>query len=294
MPRISFIGFGEAAQAFCQGWGAKAAPAIRAFDIKTDAEKTARQKRADYRDSGVSGCETLAEALANTEVVFSMVTADQALAAAESAAKNFPEGALYFDCNSVAPDTKRHAAVLIEAAGGRYVDVAVMAPVHPKLHKTPLLVSGPHTRAALGMMARLDMETSAVAGEIGAASSVKMVRSIMVKGLEALMAECLLVGRRAGVEELVLDTLDKSYPGFGFRPRTGYALGRMQEHGLRRAAEMHEVVKTVEQLGLDPAMSRATVDWQQAIGSLGLAEPQESYPLAADALLAALATPRAK
>jgi len=288
---IAFIGFGEAAQAFCAGWGRPPSiNSIRAFDIKTDTSETRSQKHADYRAAGVTGYDTLAGALAETHVIFSMVTADQALAAGEKAAHSLPENALYFDCNSCAPDTKRAIAKIIDAAGGRYVDVAVMAPVHPKLHRAPVLISGPHTDVALDMMARLDMSANPAAGDtgnIGAASSIKMVRSIMVKGLEALMAECLLAGRRAGVQDIVFDTLDKSYPGFDFRTRAAYALDRMIEHGDRRAAEMREVALTVDQLGLPSAMSRATTDWQQAIGDLGLGPQNSTHTVGADAILAA-------
>lgn len=303
-PKVAFIGFGEAAQAFCTGWksgwkngwksrsenelASNQTPTPRAFDIKTGTPNTAAQKHADYRTAGIAGCASLAEALAECDVIFSMVTADQALSAAQNASQILAPNTLYFDCNSVAPETKRSAALLIEAAGGRYVDVALMAPVHPKLHQVPVLASGPHHAAALEMMARLDMSGAPIEGGIGAASSIKMVRSIMVKGLEALMAECLLAGRRAGVEDIVFDTLDTSYPGFDFRKRAAYGLDRMIEHGERRAAEMREVALTVEQLGLDSAMSRATTEWQQAIGELGLAPQNATHTAGADAILAAL------
>lgn len=165
-----------------------------------------------------------------------------------------------------------------------------MAPVHPALHRTPMLVSGPHAGDALAVLGGLGMEATAVAGGVGAASSIKMMRSIMIKGLEALVAECMLSARLAGVEAPVLASLDKSFPGFGWVERSAYMLERAMTHGVRRAAEMREVAATVAELGLDANMARATVAWQQALGDLRLDATQigTSLDARADAILAAL------
>ena len=269
LSRIAFIGFGEAGLAFAPRMSA--ADRVRAFDVKTDREATRSAKRADYERAGVTGCDTLADALAEPELVISVVTADQALAAARSAAANDLAGALYCDCNSVAPETKREAAALIEAAGGRYVDVAVMAPVQPKCIAVPLLLAGPHAAAARETLAAAGFADIATAGDdIGRASAIKMVRSVMVKGLEALSAECLIASHRAGIADEVVASLEASYPGFGFAARGDYALDRMMVHGLRRAAEMDEVAETLTSLGVPPRMAEATAAWQRQVGTLGL------------------------
>lgn len=271
-PKVCLIGFGEAASAFVEGWRKTAGPEFSAFDIKTadPSEAVRAGKREDYRRSGVAGAETPAGALAGAGVVFSLVTADQALAAAEAAAQHLEPAALYFDCNSCSPGTKRRAAEAVAAAGGRYIDTAVMAPVHPKLHKTPLLLSGPDVEEALSVTRALDMAANAVPGGVGAASSNKMIRSVMVKGLEALVLECVLAGRKAGVDGAVLDSLEASYPGFGWKKRSAYMMERAVTHGIRRAAEMREAALTVKELGLGGAMAAATADWEQRIGELRL------------------------
>jgi len=287
--RISFIGFGEAARAFVSGWPSADTNAIRAFDIKTDSPDaaTARAKRADYENAGITGAASVAEALDGAGVIFSTVTPDQAHVAAENAAQHIAPQALFLDCNSCAPGTKRRSAELIDAAGGRYVDVAVMAPVHPALHKTPMLISGPHTEAALALAAELDMVASEATGEIGTASSIKMIRSIMVKGIEALVLESVLAARKAGVEDVVLASLDKTYPGFNWTQRAGYMMERVTTHGVRRAAEMREVALTVDELGLSDAMSQATVSWQQRVGDLAIvADEDADYKERADIILA--------
>ena len=247
-------------------------------------------KRADYVAANVIGASTAPDAVAGAEAVFSVVTADQAHEAALAALPGLAKGALFFDCNSCAPQTKVRTAMDVDAAGGRYLDVAVMAPVHPRLHRTPLLISGPHVEAAAQALAALDMSARIHEGPVGAASAVKMIRSIIMKGLEALVCECVLAGRKAGVIETVLDSLDDTYPGFGWKKRSAYMLERVMTHGVRRAAEMREAAVTVDLLGLKGEMSRATVGWQQTVGELGLraSAAEADYRVLADAILAAL------
>jgi len=294
---IAFIGFGEAARAFLDGW--RSQPEFNArvatFDIKTDSPDPATRasKRADYAEANVIGASSAPEAVAGADLVFSVVTADQAHEAALAALPGLGKGALFLDCDSCAPQTKVLTATEVERAGARYVDVAVMAPVHPRLHRTPLLISGPYAEAAAPALAALGMSAAIHAGPVGSSSAIKMIRSIMMKGLEALVCECVLAGRKAGVIETVLDSLDDTYPGFDWAKRSAYMLERVMTHGVRRAAEMREVALTVDLLGLDGAMSRASVGWQQTVGDLGLRTgPVEAadYRVLADRILDRLDT----
>lgn len=268
MKHIAFIGFGEAGQAL--------APAgARAYDLLSDAPATRAAKHADYAAAGVTGCADARAALSDAAAAFCLVTADQAVSAAQGCAPLLAPGALWLDMNSVAPDTKRTAALAIEASGGRYVDIAVMAPVLPARRAVPLLVAGPHAEAALDLLRQIGFSNVQPAGAaIGDASAIKMIRSVMVKGIEALSAECILAAHRAGVADAVLASLDASWTERSWAARIDYNLDRMLAHGLRRAAEMAEVATTLGALGIDPAMTRATIARQQAIGALGIAPPE--------------------
>lgn len=281
---LAFIGFGEAAEAFASSLNRSGLVEIRAFDIQADSALAERLQR-----NQVSGCASLAEALDGAGLVISVVTADQAYAVASEAAALLSPEALFFDCNSCAPQTKQRSAAAIAKAGGRYVDVAVMAPVLPARNRTPLLVSGEHSSAALTALNALDMNASLQAGPVGKASSVKMVRSIMVKGLEALTAECVLAGRLAGVEDEVLASLNNSHPGADWAQRSAYNLERMLNHGGRRAAEMTEVCHFLNELGMAEPLSERTVSWQRRLGDLDLAEAaNDDVHVTADALISAL------
>ena len=286
---IAFIGFGEAANAFVRGWGNDRPWQCLAYDKKTDEEpKSRNQKLGEYNAANVGGCESADECASKASIVFSMVTADEALIAAHSVTGSILENSYYFDCNSCAVDTKKQAAAIITKAGGKYVDVAIMAPVLPLLHKTPVLISGPFAHEALNIMGQLDMSVISMGPDVGTASSIKMIRSVMIKGIEAIVAECVLSARKAGVEEIVLTSLDKTYPGIDWKTRTAYLFERMMVHGVRRAAEMREAALTIQQLGLDNAMTNATIEWQQTIGELQLDPGEKNYRSRADAILAAL------
>lgn len=262
----SFIGFGEAAVAFADGLCATG------YDRKLADPSSRAAKLADFAARATQPAMTNHAAVTGRGVILSLVTADQARAAAEETARSIAPGALFCDLNSVAPDTKRHAGHAIEQAGGCYVDVAVMAPVHPLGRKVPLLVAGPHAEAGAAALTAIGFtDVRTVGDSIGAASAIKMIRSVMVKGLEALTAECLLAAEAAGVREDVLASLDASERARPWAERGAYNLERMIVHGGRRAEEMAEVVKTLDTLGTGSAMARATAERQRAIGALGVA-----------------------
>jgi 3-hydroxyisobutyrate dehydrogenase-like beta-hydroxyacid dehydrogenase len=286
MQDIAFVGFGEAGQAFAKGLQ-PASVRITSYEKKLDIPTDSIPCRQAMDRFGVVPC-TLA-GLGLAKVVICLVTADQALVAARAAAPYLAPGALWFDGNSCSPGTKQQAAAVIAAAGGRYVDLALMAPVHPRLHRTPMIASGPDALAGVAALADLGMQ-AVVAGErVGQASSIKMLRSVIIKGLEALMAESFLAARAAGVENAVIASLQASDPGINWADRGAYNLERMLVHGARRAAEMQEVMATLRELGLPDRMAQATVAWQTELAALALQPGPDDLGARADLILTARA-----
>lgn len=294
MPRIAMIGFGEAGQSFAGGWRADGLDgAMTAWDLKLEQAAAGPALREAMEKLAVTPVPSAEEALAGAEMVFCLVTADRAADAARSYAPLLAPGALWLDGNSCAPTTKHEAARAVEAAGGRYVDVAIMAPVYPRRHRTPILLAGAAAEDAAAAMEGLGMQVTVAGPKVGDASTIKMLRSVMIKGLEALVAECFLAARTAGVEEAILASLMASDPGIDWPKRSSYNLERMMVHGRRRAAEMREVATTVSALGLSPRLSSAIADWQAQIGELGLAGGEDSLADRSDRILAALGSQRA-
>ncbi len=284
--KIAFIGMGEAGSAFVQGWGAARAGDVRAYDIKSDDPATAGEIAERCAALGIRCCASVEDALEGADLVFCTVTADQAVLAARAGARALGQGTVWLDLNSCAPSSKRVCEAVIEGAGGRYVDVAVMAPVHPKLNSVPCLVSGPHAQEMAGVMAELPMSVRVIDGSVGAASSIKMIRSVMVKGLEALTAECVLAAVAAGVEGEVLGSL-KGHPGKDWPEAATYNFERAIVHGERRAAEMEEVARTLEDLGLFSDVTDGTIRWQRRLARADVA-PHDGLAEVANAVLGAI------
>ena len=266
IPKIAVIGFGEAGSCLCEGWGLSS---VRAFDIKQHGDALlAAGKVAQMSAARVIIGDDAASIANSTDMIFSTVTADQAYAAASAVAKAIKPGAYYFDLNSCAPSTKQKNAALISGAGGFYVDVAVMATITPKYHQTAMLVSGERAEQAIALMMALDMKPVHVPGPVGRASTIKMIRSIMMKGIEALTAECFTAACKAGVADEVAASLDASQTKEGWKAQAAYNMERMTTHGIRRAAEMREVAITLDDLDIDGFMTAGSINWQENFGNL--------------------------
>jgi 3-hydroxyisobutyrate dehydrogenase-like beta-hydroxyacid dehydrogenase len=266
-PRVCFIGFGEAGQAIAAGLRGEGVSRIVAWDILFP-ETAGNHLRAAGDRLGVRLAVSAADAVQDSDVVVCAVTAASSHEAAQSVEPHLHGSPLYFDINSVSPGRKQQSEALLDAKA-RYVDVAVIAAIHPALHKTPMLLAGRHAESALLLMRDLNMVASLAGAQTGGAAAIKMIRSVMTKGIEALTLECTLAAARAGVLDQVLDSLNNNYPGLDWGQVADYNIERMVSHGERRAAEMEESAATLRELGLDPVMVEATVKRQREMGALG-------------------------
>jgi len=286
--KVGIIGFGEVGAIFARDLAAGGAEVL-GFDILPGARERAAA-------AGV-GAARVHDATAGADVVFVCVTAGSVLDAVRSLEGTLASRPFVVDVNSVAPSTKQAAARIVEAAGGRYVEAAVMASVPPKGLRSPILLGGPHCGAFTAAMAPFGMDLTAFSPEVGRASSVKMCRSVMVKGMEALVTECLLTARHYGVEMDVLRSLGDTLPHENWAGLARYMVSRSLIHGKRRAEEMVEVAKTVGDAGVEPSMSRAIVErqdwaWRQGVVMGRTRDAPELVPLL-DALAAAMEGVRA-
>jgi 3-hydroxyisobutyrate dehydrogenase-like beta-hydroxyacid dehydrogenase len=269
-PRISFIGFGEAGQAIASGLRESGIERIAAWDILFPESQGERLKVAG-ENIGVRCADSARDAVAETDMIISAVTAASSLEAARSVAPHLTGAPYYLDINSVSPGRKQDTAKLL-ADRARYVDVAVVAAIHPARHRTLMLIAGPHAKGVSPLLRELDMQLRVVSGAVGAAAAIKMIRSVIIKGIEALTLECFLAASRAGILEEVTASLKNNYPGLDWPKITEYNLERMATHGERRAAEMEESAATLRELGLEPLMVDATVKRQREMGTVGTDE----------------------
>ena len=263
-PRIGFVGFGEAAWHIAQGLREAGLAHICAYDSNANAPILGDKIQRRAASSQVALTVDSAALTENSDVIFSAVTASSAAVAAAQTAPFLQPRHLYIDLNSVSPKLKQAIARTIGDAGARFVEAAVMAPVPPYGHRAPMLLGGVHAPAFVELFAPYGMKLEVVADTIGAAVAVKMCRSIIVKGLEALLFECVLGARKYGAEERVFASLQESFPGLDWRKMADYMVGRVIEHGERRAREMEEVAATLRDADIEPFLADAIArrqDW---------------------------------
>jgi 3-hydroxyisobutyrate dehydrogenase-like beta-hydroxyacid dehydrogenase len=286
MPlRICLLGFGEVGQILAEDLAARGGLELTAWDVQF-ADEGSAPARALARHS-VRAAANAAAAASGAGLVISAVTAAQDLAAASSVAGVLAPDAWFVDLNSVSPRVKQQASQIVSERGARYVEAAVMAPVPPKRLATPMLLGGPHAADFLATARDLGLSGAQVfAAEIGRASAAKMCRSVFVKGLEALLAESMLAARSYGVEEAVLASMREVIPAADWPGLARYMISRSLVHGTRRAEEMREVARTVEEAGVAAWMSRACAERQAWAARHREAAQATSLPTMLDAILA--------
>ena len=286
-PTICFIGFGEAGQAIASGLREAGVETLSAWDILF-LQREGEKLQYAAEKIGVRGAGSAAEAVRGADTIISAVTAASSVDAAQSVKAHLAGQPYFLDINSVSPGRKQETAKLLGGAA-RYVDVAVLAPIYPARHRTPMLLAGPHAEAVAPALTAPDMRVSVAGAEIGAAAAIKMVRSVMIKGIEALTLECFLAASRAGVIDEVAVSMKNNYPGLDWTKIVPYNLERMASHGERRAAEMEEVADTLRELGVEPVMTTATVKRQREMGQIGKQQSvRTSLPQGRAAILSAI------
>jgi 3-hydroxyisobutyrate dehydrogenase-like beta-hydroxyacid dehydrogenase len=262
MIRLAFIGFGEVGQTFARDLAGRDGVQVAAYDLKFDDAGARGAMIARAEALGVRVAADAADAAREARVVVSAVTAASAGAVAAAAARYLKRGQIFLDINSAAPNTKRAGASHVAASGAEFVEGAVMAAVAGPGLKVPILAGGRAAAEAAELLNPLGMSLTPVATEIGRASATKLSRSIVIKGIEAILVQCAAAARAWDVEADVIASLKRTYPGIDWTQQVEYAFERVGKHGVRRAQEMREAGEMVADLGLDSVLCRAIADVQ--------------------------------
>jgi 3-hydroxyisobutyrate dehydrogenase-like beta-hydroxyacid dehydrogenase len=263
---IGLVGYGEVGRILAEDLRQQDVTVI-AYDIKLGGTQAA-PLREHASAHGVTLMASHADLARQADFIVSAVTASQAVPVAEACAPAIKHGAFFLDFNSASPGAKRRAAALIDAKGGRYVEGAVMTSVPPYRIKVPLLLGGASAEELAPLLLQLGFAAKVASDELGVASAVKMCRSIMIKGLEAMTIECFTTARAYGVEDAVLASFKETFPGIDWEKQGAYFFQRVIEHGRRRAEEVREVAETVREVGLTPWSAQGTAERQAYIADL--------------------------
>jgi 3-hydroxyisobutyrate dehydrogenase-like beta-hydroxyacid dehydrogenase len=266
MKQIALIGYGEVGRILAEDLRAQGL-AVTAYDLKLrgEAGEPLREHGAQF---GVTLAASHAAAVDGAELVISAVTAPQAVPVAEACAPALVPGSFFLDFNSASPGAKIRAGEIVNGAGGRYVEGAVMTSVPPYRIAVPLLLGGPDAVALEPALTALGFKARVADERLGVASATKMCRSVMIKGLEAMVIESLTAARHYGVEDAVIASLVETFPGIAWEKQAAYFFQRVIEHGRRRSEEVREVAQTVREAGLEPWSAAGTAERQAWVADL--------------------------
>ncbi len=264
LQRIGLVGYGEVGKVF--SFGLKDKPgvaAVGAWDLKFAQGEQAAAERAHAVQAQLQAHASMQSLCESSDFVISAVTASNTLAVAKEAARFLRPGTVFLDLNSASPGTKQQAAAAVDAAGAHYVEAGVMTSVPPYGIRVPMLLGGARAGELAQWLTDWGLDAKAVSQELGVASAIKMCRSIMIKGLEALVIESYTPAREYGVEDHLLPTLAETFPSIDWPQQGAYFFSRVVQHGKRRAEEMRESANTVREAGFAPLMTASIADKQQ-------------------------------
>jgi 3-hydroxyisobutyrate dehydrogenase-like beta-hydroxyacid dehydrogenase len=279
---VGLVGYGEVGRILAEDLR-KQDVRITAYDLKLRSDQAGGPLRDHAAAHGVALAHSHADLAAQADFVISAVTASQAVPVAQACAPAVQQGAWFLDFNSASPGAKQRAADLIDGSGGRYVEGAVMTSIPPKRIKVPLLLGGAGAAELAPLLVEFGFDAKVASAQLGVASAVKMCRSIMIKGLEAMVIEAFTTARGYGVEDAVLASLKETFPGIDWEKQGAYFFQRVIEHGRRRSEEVREVAETVREIGLTPWSAQGTAERQAWVADLadeGLFGPKGSAAFA--------------
>ncbi len=255
---IGVIGYGEVGKIFATGLKSKPGVAsVAAWDVLLSDEKARKVLTGYAQNASVSVASSMQDLCERSDFLISAVTASNTLLVAQEAAQHLRPGTLFLDLNSASPGTKQQCARVLEAAGGQYVEAGVMTSIPPYGIQVPMLLGGAQAAALAARFADWGLDATAVSDQLGIASAIKMCRSVMIKGLEALVIESYATARHYGVEDHVIPTLQETFPSIDWQAQGAYFFSRVVQHGKRRAEEMRESANTVKEAGFEPLMAAA-------------------------------------
>jgi hypothetical protein len=262
ITNIAIIGYGEVGGIFARGLlGQSGVGTVTAWDQKFVDQNANAGRRA--ANDGMKVAASVLDACMQADLIISAVTASNTLAVAQEVMVHIGNGSLFLDLNSASPGTKQKAAALIDDAGGHYVEAGVMTSVPPYGIRVPMLLGGAKAVDLAIELTKWGMNAKPVSDQLGVASAIKMCRSVMIKGLEALVIESYTTARFYGVEDYVLPTLQETFPSINWSKQGAYFFSRVVQHGKRRAEEMREAANTVLEAGFNPTLTSAIADKQQ-------------------------------
>lgn len=256
--RIGFVGFGEAGYGLAKGLGLAGLEQIAAYDKFWDTPPYSKVIQSRAEDAKVRILPDVQKLASYSDFILSTVTVSVAKEAAEQIAAFLREEQIYVDMNSCSSHTKQDIALIINKSGAEFVDAAVIGAVASYGHKVPILACGAGAAEFKSRINSYGMNIRCIEGKPGSAAAVKMLCSIYTKGLEALLIETLVAAYKYDTLDLVLDLITEVTEGRPFKETVNRLITTDVIHARRRVGEMNEVIATLNEVNIEPVMSKAT------------------------------------
>lgn len=254
MRVIGIIGLGEAGSLYARG-AVDAGYEVHGFDpapIPTP--------------QGVQRASSLAALAAASDLVIVLTGAALSARIAADTAPHLRADAVYADFTTASPEIMAEVAAIIDGVGARFADVAILGPVPTKGAATETIVSGTAAAEVAEVLRSFGADVELIDGHAGDATSRKLLRSVLMKSLAAIVIEALEAGRAAGCEPWVRTQIAAQLSGDAEAKMDRYETGS-RKHAVRRAHEMESVVDYLGSLGVASEMSAAARDVLQRLGS---------------------------
>ncbi|MBD8493402.1 NAD(P)-dependent oxidoreductase [Pseudomonas syringae] len=273
--KLVFIGFGEAAFHLAQGLHTQGDLEMGTFDVNARDPQRGPLIRQRAQQTHVTVFDSLEAACHNARFVVCLTSASSALGLAQRILPLLQAGQTYADMNSAAPTVKQAIDALPRAAGVGVCDIALMGTVPGNNHRVPMLLAGDGAQAFNQAFSPYGMRLSVLDAPAGAASAIKMLKSVVMKGLPQLLIEAFQAAEKFHVLDTLVESLGDSLNGKTVEQLANTFTARTLIHARRRSAEMTDVVATLESAGVDASMSRAchgqlekqaAMDWTTLLG----------------------------
>jgi 3-hydroxyisobutyrate dehydrogenase-like beta-hydroxyacid dehydrogenase len=271
--KIGFVGFGEVASIFSKEMSNKGAE-IRIYDVLISQKGGLEIIKKRMLKDNIQ-IASLEEVIIKSDYIFSSVPSQFARDVAKECVKYLKPNKVYIDLNSTSPFIKIELSKIIQSTKAHFIEGAILGAVGIAGSKTHILVTGKKGKEVAEVFNKLGMNMSYYSPEIGKASMFKMLRSIFSKGLEALILECLIAGKKAGIEKDLWDDITNF---MSKKPFDQIAANWIQTHVTayeRRYHEIVQVVETMKKIGVEPIMTSNTENFFRRSLSLGL---KEAFP----------------
>lgn len=253
---IGFIGFGEAAYEMAKGLRQEGVTDMMAFDPLLQQPENGLNKK--MRELSITPCFEAIDIARKRELLIVAVPAQYALAACESIKDQLTPAHLYIDVSASSPTVKKRIAQVVAEAGAESVDAAMLGPLTVNQHKVPMYVSGTGAQHFKQQMDRYGMNITVVSHSAGDASSIKLMRSIYMKGSAALLVELMEASQKLNVADQVLTSIKETMEANSFEQIANQLVTGTAIHSERRAIELEGSLEMLAELGINCSMTKAS------------------------------------